>query len=365
MFKLLILALWLASAALAGVAYADGPYVERLASQRLRARWVDDAGVREAHLRSGDTVTVAAVGTLPPLQVTLREPASPAPTLIPLSEAAPLFVVADTHGEYEILAALLQAHRVIDDSLRWAFGTGHLVVLGDVFDRGPHQVEILWLLYQLEAEAQRAGGGVHVLVGNHEHMVLAGDLRYLHPKYSRTAQALNVSSYTALWGETSVLGQWLRTRATVLKIGDYLCAHGGIAPVAAAQAVPLHVLNDALRAAFQDRVALPAPAQSLVAFVTGPWGPLWYRGYFPGARQAGEPPQATASEVREILAHYGATRILVGHTRVPTVTPLYGGAVIAVQVYPHRDAHSGTMVMEALRIARARIDGTLEMLELD
>ena len=51
---------------------------------------------------------------------------------------------------------------------------------------------------------------------------------------------------------------------------------------------------------------------------------------------------------------------------VPTVTPLYDGKVIAVQVYPRRD-DAGSAHMEALLVKegvpfRARIDGGVEEL---
>jgi hypothetical protein len=51
---------------------------------------------------------------------------------------------------------------------------------------------------------------------------------------------------------------------------------------------------------------------------------------------------------------------------VPTVTPLYDGRVIAVQVYPHRD-RTQAPIMEGLliqrgQIFRARIDGSSELL---
>ena len=96
----------------------------------------------------------------------------------------------------------------------------------------------------------------------------------------------------------------------------------------------------------------------------GELGPLWYRGYF------GDPQHAvreTSDQVDSALRHFGANTILVGHTRVPTVTPLYDQRVIAVQVYPRRDETSGQAVMEAVkiesgRLLRARIDGTTEPL---
>jgi hypothetical protein len=98
-------------------------------------------------------------------------------------------------------------------------------------------------------------------------------------------------------------------------------------------------------------------------FLAGPSGPLWYRGYF--ADEAGHT-QATTGDIQRIKEHFGVSRILVGHTRVPTITPLYAGDVIAVQVYPQREP-SGVTHFEALlvrdgRFSRAKPDGQIEEL---
>lgn len=44
-------------------------------------------------------------------------------------------------------------------------------------------------------------------MGNHEAMVLQGDLRYLNPKYASAAEVLGVASYANLFTTESVLGQ--------------------------------------------------------------------------------------------------------------------------------------------------------------
>ncbi len=68
---------------------------------------------------------------------------------------------------------------------------------------------------------------------------------------------------------------------------------------------------------------------------------------------------------------YGVERFAVGHTIVPTVTSLYSGSVIAVQVYPTKDKTTGKMNMEGVYIGeqgvwyKARIDGTREILRDD
>jgi len=56
-----------------------------------------------------------------------------------------LAVMSDIHGQYELMRAALQNNGVINNAGDWTFGSGHLVVIGDVFDRGPQVTEALWL----------------------------------------------------------------------------------------------------------------------------------------------------------------------------------------------------------------------------
>ena len=352
-----------AATQLAAAPLQDGPYVVRSPSGAWTARWVegDDSApqVRDELVSVGRDVTVAAVGKSPAFKVKLRPAASDAPDAVKLPPGTPLFVMADTHGEFAIAVELLARQKVIDSKLKWSFGKGHLAVLGDVFDRGPNHTEILWLLYELEGEAKSAGGAVHLMLGNHESMALGGDERYLSPKYLKVRDALGAQAYAALWGESTLLGQWLRTKAAVMKIGDYLCLHGGISREVVDRKLTLAALNASVRSSLGERQP--------DGFVMSPNGPLWYRGYFPqAARQSGSA-VASAADMDEILGFYGVKSVFVGHTIVPTVTPLFQGRVIAVQVYPHRDEASAHPEMEALLVRRgafyrARIDGTVEPL---
>lgn len=49
--------------------------------------------------------------------------------------------------------------------------------MGDILDRGEHEIEILYFLERLQQEAQAAGGRLYVLNGNHETMNIAGNAR--------------------------------------------------------------------------------------------------------------------------------------------------------------------------------------------
>jgi len=95
------------------------------------------------------------------------------------SGADRVVAVADIHGAYDAFARILRQSDVIDDELRWTGGATNLVIVGDVLDRGPDSRLAMDLIMRLQAEASTAGGRVHLALGNHELMVLTGDLRYV------------------------------------------------------------------------------------------------------------------------------------------------------------------------------------------
>ena len=68
---------------------------------------------------------------------------------------------------------------ILDEQLVWTGGDAHLVIVGDILDRGPNSRAAMDLLMRIEQEAAQAGGRLHVLIGNHESMLLIGDMRYV------------------------------------------------------------------------------------------------------------------------------------------------------------------------------------------
>ena len=87
--------------------------------------------------------------------------------------------VSDIHGAYDAMVTTFSKAKVIDENLEWNGGDTHLVITGDLLDRGPDSRKVMDLIMRLEGEAIAAGGRVHQLIGNHEVMNLAGDLRYV------------------------------------------------------------------------------------------------------------------------------------------------------------------------------------------
>ena len=95
----------------------------------------------------------------------------------------------DVHGAHDQLVELLTQAGIIDTEQAWSGGEAHLVSVGDLLDRGPDSRKVLDLLMRLESEALRAGGRVHLVLGNHEVMNLIGDLRYVSEEEYRAFAA--------------------------------------------------------------------------------------------------------------------------------------------------------------------------------
>ena len=157
---------------------------------------------------------------------------------------AKIAALSDVHGQYDVTIKLLQENKIIDKENNWAWGDGHLVIVGDVFDRGDQVTEILWLVHKLERQAEDAGGKVHLLLGNHEIMVLTGDLRYLHKKY-RYTMAVFKRPLDSLLHKDTYLGAWLRTKPIAISINDMAFVHGGFSELLLEHLPNLEAINEA------------------------------------------------------------------------------------------------------------------------
>lgn len=95
------------------------------------------------------------------------------------SDVSRIVAVSDPHGAFAALMETLRSANVIDASGDWSGGESHLVITGDLLDRGADSRKVMDLVMALEKGAIDAGGRVHLTLGNHEVMNLVGDLRYV------------------------------------------------------------------------------------------------------------------------------------------------------------------------------------------
>jgi hypothetical protein len=279
-----------------------------------------------------------------------------------------IVAVGDLHGDYDAWIAIARAAGLVDARNRWAGGSATLVQLGDITDRGPDSLRIIRHLRQLHREAPRSGGRVAVVLGNHEAMNVTGDLRYVHPgeyaafadnesgkrrqQYFEQNRARIEKAYRArdpklsanllhqawlkdtplgliehrmAWAPDGELGRWAIGNPAVLKIGDTLFVHGGLAREYAA--VPIAEINRRVAA------SLAAREEATSAIINDPLGPLWYRGLIirdvagktgeegqsaaPATLRDGQSRPAREQELTSVLAAHGARRLVVGHTPSP------------------------------------------------
>ena len=224
---------------------------------------------------------------------------------------------------------------------------------------------MLDLLRRLEGEAERAGGRVLPLLGNHEVMGLLGDLRYVSPgeyELFRTADSESIrdrvlatlsaraesvargakepfdrDAFRKLFISQTPLGRssgrsrsprrpgygrWLRARETVVKINGMLFLHGGISPATAA--LGCEGINDTVRAELKEMPVEAARMATLLS--TREDGPLWYRGL------AVDSETELAADLTTMLERWQARAIVIGHTVAPNgrIATRFDGRVVQI-----------------------------------
>ncbi len=235
-----------------------------------------------------------------------------------------IFVISDIHGQYDIFTQLLYKNGIIDGNNQWIWEDGHLVILGDVFDRGDEVHEILWLIYNLENQAHEVGGKVHFILGNHEVMVLQNDLRYVKEKYFVISDTLDIE-LSELYGKGSFWGRWLRSKNFLAQINSCLFVHGGISTELLKKYQSINEINRKMRLNIDiNREEIKENVELSGLFRSN--GPIWYRGFFEPDSQ----PDVSESDLTNILNHFNVEKIIVGHTTIDSIQSFYDHRIINI-----------------------------------
>ena len=243
-----------------------------------------------------------------------------------------IVAVGDVHGAYDQLRQILQTAGVIDAEGRWIGGKTHFVQTGDVFDRGADSLQAMEFLRKLTREAERAGGRVHTLLGNHEVMRLMADYRYVHAgeyeafrnpgsaglrervasqygpedRAKIMAEPLGMIEMIEAFKPQANHGSYLRGLNTTVRINGVVFVHGGLSPELAKRTCE-QINDDVRREIGRDyEKTLKMPEKTLSR---GEFGPLWYRAL-------ALEPDSFAPQVDAILAAQKARAIVVGHSIV-------------------------------------------------
>jgi hypothetical protein len=306
--------------------------------------------------------TVGQATQEPSAPSALSEPSALSQPSAPLTKR--VVAIGDIHGDFNQFVKILRATGLIDKRNRWSGGEAHLVQLGDIPDRGPDSRKAMDLLMKLEKSSVKDGGAVTVLIGNHEAMMMTGDLRYVHPgEYAsfkdRNSKARRkvyykktinyIKNYTPeikwpvfdkayqeeweqrfplgyvehqiAWAATGKYGKWVLSHSAIIKIDDTLFLHGGLSVKYSAMSIA--EINTRVR----TELARPSTLNQL-SLTENEQGPLWYRGW----AQFIENEEHQAA-LESVLAAQNAKRMVIGHTPLtPVVLPRFGGKLLIVDV---------------------------------
>jgi len=277
-----------------------------------------------------------------------------------------IVAIGDVHGAYDNFVRILRTAGIIDARDRWNGGTTYLIQTGDVLDRGADSRRAMDLLRRLERDAPKAKGRVLPLVGNHELMRLAGELRDTSPgeidafrtgrsadirtdvrtnwlaqqreKAKATGADVDEGALSTKFDEQTPLGlvemlnafsargdygRWIRANNATVRVNGILFLHGGVSP----RVAPLgcEAINAGVRTDLTTGLE-KLQQDPLKSFAGAEDGPLWYRGL------AQEDEGTFAPEVDKILAGVKARAIVVGHTVSETgrIRPRFGGRVVQI-----------------------------------
>ncbi|MBL4914197.1 metallophosphoesterase [Shewanella schlegeliana] len=330
----------------------DGPYVTHDQSATLPQRtayWICNSKLMSSQISEHTLKRPENCGQLP--EPSLSEEIK---QVMPDSYSGVKKVVAlsDVHGQYDILIELLKNQKIIDADNNWAFGDGHMVMTGDMFDRGDQVNEVLWFMYKLDRQAKAAGGMLHLLMGNHEQMVLGGDLRYVHERYELASKLLDRSN-DALYGEDTEIGQWLRSKNTLVKINDVLYMHGGISSEWLERQLTIAQANELFRANI-GRPKAELKQDELLSFLFYGNGPTWYRGYFKDS--------FSEAELDKILGYFDVKHITVGHTSQKQVLGLFDNKIIAIDSSIKLGEQGELLLIHDGKLTRGLYDGSRQAL---
>lgn len=220
---------------------------------------------------------------------------------------APTHVIGDVHGHKDALLRLLSGAGLITDG-HWSGGKAWLLLMGDLFNRGPDGLGVLELIMTLQVEAAEAGGWVETLVGNHDVLLLAahrfGDQRgrsKLFKEYWHGAGGI----LSDLEGLTPEHVAWLSTRPALLLSEDdkpILYLH--------ADAMLYETLGKRVNAVNQNLTAILQGddwnAWNALLEAFSEHEAFWQ----PGGK----------AKARRLLKQYGGTRLVHAHTPVSKLT---------------------------------------------
>jgi serine/threonine protein phosphatase 1 len=154
-----------------------------------------------------------------------------------------VYAVGDVHGRLDLLRSML--NRILEDSAGRMIARTHIVMLGDLIDRGPDSNGVIELLRTFSED----GVNLVLLAGNHEEVILrilAGETTFLKSWISfggtetLASYGLDADRLLSMTPREALAlienqiptehQRFLQSFSDSVKVGDYLFVHAGIRP---------------------------------------------------------------------------------------------------------------------------------------
>jgi hypothetical protein len=145
-------------------------------------------------------------------------------------------VLGDLHGDKDNARKALIKAELIDNQDNWIGGNSFLIQMGDQIDglcrknncvnKSYSDIKVIDYMEDLEIKAQKNGGKVISLLGNHEIMNLQGDLRFVDQNDILISGG--VEKRLELFKHGGLLSKRLSKRPLIYKYKDYIFCHGGL-----------------------------------------------------------------------------------------------------------------------------------------
>jgi hypothetical protein len=256
-----------------------------------------------------------------------------------------IFVTSDIEGNFNAFYSMLIGNKVMNENYEWTFGNGHLVIAGDMVDRGNNTWPCLWLLYKLEHDAEIKGGKVHYILGNHDVMNMHANLKYVNNRHIELAKIISGNknekeAWLELLSDNNIIAQWIASKNTIEKIGDDIYVHGGISADVVDAGLTIEKINKIVRKNIRTNLTSNSGDNKLENLVFSNKGPLWYRGLVNGYKKYYK--KIDSKNLDQILHFYKANHIIIGHTIVDKeITSGFNGRVIRVDIKHSTEKFTG------------------------
>lgn len=232
-----------------------------------------------------------------------------APAIIEVDTGEDVFALGDVHGDYDRLLDVVKAGGIIaeapdqPDNVRWSAGRAMLVCTGDLINKWDQSLKVLVLFRALCEQADRAGGRVIVMLGNHEVGFLTDPGDNKSSEFTTELRRAGLKPKDVAAGrDPAGIGAYLRDLPFGARVNDWFFIHAGNP---AALTVPR------LRAGFQRAVDWEGFRSRLLLAPDSPFEarlhprPWWERD--------GDRPADAHARLQGAVRALGVRHLVVGH----------------------------------------------------